>query len=162
MLRSSVVEVGEGVPHPMGRNTLTQLCLNYAFGFAKAPQPSPSRERGERREKMREHTTFASFWPYYLREHSKPRTRALHYIGTTLVIAVALYAIVTGSWLWLIAMPVAGYVFAWIAHWRVEKNRPATFTYPLWSLAADFRMYFMWLSGRLPGELESARVKRPS
>ena len=108
---------------------------------------------------MREYQSFETFWPFYLREHSKPRTRALHYIGTTLVIAVALYAIITGKWLWLLAMPVAGYFFAWIAHFRVEKNRPATFTYPLWSLGADFKMYFMWLSGKLDGELERAGVR---
>ena len=108
---------------------------------------------------MREHRTFASFWPFYLREHSKPRTRALHYIGTTLVLAILLYAIVTANWWLLLAMPVAGYFFAWVAHWRVEKNRPATFTYPLWSFAADFRMYYCWLTGKLPQELEKAGVR---
>ena len=100
--------------------------------------------------------TFAEFWPFYLREHSKPATRALHYVGTSLVIAVALYAVFSGQWMWLLAMPVAGYFFAWIAHFRVEKNRPATFTYPLWSLAADFRMYGLWITGRLPPELKRA------
>ncbi len=108
---------------------------------------------------MREYQSFETFWPFYLREHSKPRTRNLHYIGTTLVIAVALYTIITGKWLWLLAMPVAGYFFAWLAHFTVEKNRPATFTYPLWSLAADFKMYFLWLTGRLGPELDRAGVK---
>ncbi|WP_338243258.1 DUF962 domain-containing protein [Aurantiacibacter hainanensis] len=106
----------------------------------------------------RQYTSFAAFWPYYLREHSRPRTRALHYVGTTLVVAVALFAVVTGRWLWLLAMPVAGYFFAWLAHFTVEKNRPATFTYPLWSLAADFRMWWMWLTGRLGPELDRAGV----
>ncbi len=108
---------------------------------------------------MREYQSFETFWPFYLREHSKPRTRAYHYIGSTLVIAVALYAIITGQWLWLLAMPLAGYFFAWLAHFTVEKNRPATFTYPLWSLAADFKMYFLWLTNRLGPELERAGVK---
>ncbi|WP_164118261.1 DUF962 domain-containing protein [Sphingorhabdus sp. Alg239-R122] len=108
---------------------------------------------------MREYQSFETFWPFYLREHSKPRTRSLHYIGTTLVIAVAFYAVLSGKWLWLLAMPVAGYFFAWLAHFRVEKNRPATFTYPLWSLAADFKMYFLWLTGRIGPELERAGVK---
>ena len=104
----------------------------------------------------REHQSFTEFWPFYLREHSKPRTRALHYAGTTLVIAVALVAVATGRWLWLLAVPLAGYGFAWAAHFAVEKNRPATFTYPLWSLAADFKMWWLWLTGRLGPELERA------
>jgi hypothetical protein len=76
------------------------------------------------------YTTFAEFWPFYLREHSKPRTRALHYVGTSLVVALALAALVTANWWLLVALPIAGYFFAWIAHFGVEKNRPATFTYP--------------------------------
>ena len=102
--------------------------------------------------------TFAEFWPFYLREHSLPRTRALHYVGTTLVVMVAVFALMTGRWWFLLAMPLAGYFFAWIAHFTVEKNRPATFTHPLWSLAADFRMWWLWLSGRLAPELEKAGV----
>ena len=76
----------------------------------------------------KEYTSFAAFWPFYLREHSLPQTRALHYIGTSLVVALAVYAVISGTWWLLAAMPVAGYFFAWIAHFRVEKNRPATFT----------------------------------
>lgn len=105
------------------------------------------------------HTTFAEFWPYYLAEHSLPQTRALHYIGTSLVIGLAIYSVITAAWLWLIAMPLAGYFFAWIAHFTIEKNRPATFTYPLWSLAADFKMWFLWLTGRLAPELKKAGVQ---
>ena len=106
-----------------------------------------------------DYTDFAGFWPYYLREHSRPATRALHYIGTTLVVAIAAFALVTGRW-WLLALlPVAGYFFAWLAHFRVERNRPATFTYPLWSLAADFKMWWLWLTGRLGPELKRAGVR---
>lgn len=109
---------------------------------------------------MREYGTFAEFWPFYLREHSKPRTRALHYAGTSLVIAIVIFVAVTGRWPWLLAIPLFGYGFAWIAHFKVEKNRPATFTYPLWSLAADFRMWWLWLTGRLESELERAVTRR--
>lgn len=106
-----------------------------------------------------DYRTFAEFWPFYLREHSRPRTRALHYAGTSLVVAITVFTLVTGQWWWLLAVPVAGYGFAWIAHFRFEKNRPATFTYPLWSLAADFKMWWLWLTGRLGTELDKAGIR---
>ena len=102
--------------------------------------------------------SFDDFWPYYLREHSRPATRALHYIGTSLVVAVAIYALLTAAWLLLLAIPLVGYFFAWVGHFGIEKNRPATFTYPLWSQGADFKMWWMWLTGQLGAELRRAGV----
>ena len=98
--------------------------------------------------------TFAEFYPYYLSEHADPVSRKLHYLGTSLALGLMAYALVTANWSLLIAVPVAGYLFAWIGHFFFEKNRPATFTYPLWSLMGDFRMFFEALTGRLnlPGK----------
>jgi hypothetical protein len=103
-------------------------------------------------------TSFADFWPYYLREHAKPMTRALHYAGTSLLVIIGIAALVSGRYMLFWLLPVAGYGFAWAAHFTVEKNRPATFTYPLWSLAGDFRMWWLWLTGRIGPELVKAGV----
>ena len=103
-------------------------------------------------------TDFATFWPFYLRQHAKPATRAWHYFGTTLVFAFGIAGAVTGATALFWAMPIAGYLFAWFAHFAVERNRPATFRYPLWSLYADFRMWAYWITGRLGPELRRAGV----
>lgn len=101
--------------------------------------------------------TYAEFWPHYLREHAKRETRMLHYIGTAMTFGFAAAAIMSGGWWWAL-VPLAGYGMAWPAHFAVEKNRPATFTYPLWSLISDYRMFFLWASGRLSAHLAAAGV----
>src|SRR5690349_11309812 len=93
--------------------------------------------------------TYAAFWRRYLRAPGRPATRGLHYAGSLLALAVIAVAVATQHWWWLIAAPVIGYAFAWIAHFFVEGNRPETFGHPLWSLASDFRMLALWFTGRL-------------
>jgi hypothetical protein len=99
--------------------------------------------------------TFGEFFPYYLSEHADPRNRVLHYLGTTLAVATALTALaLLNPWL-LLVVPIAGYGPAWVGHLVIEKNRPATFTYPVWSLMGDFVMLGLFLTGRLRDRLAS-------
>jgi hypothetical protein len=95
-------------------------------------------------------TTFAEFYPFYLSEHANPVCRRLHFVGTSLVIACIVAALVAGNAWWLAAAPVAGYGFAWVGHAFFEHNRPATFTYPLYSFCGDWVMYKDLLTGRIP------------
>ena len=97
--------------------------------------------------------SFAEFWPFYLGEHRDPRNRRLHYIGTFLVIVALLIALLMQTYLLLLVVPLLGYGFAWFGHFIVEKNRPATFTYPVWSLLADFKMFFYAVVGRMPAQM---------
>lgn len=99
--------------------------------------------------------SFADFWPYYLRAHSKPLTRALHAIGSTLALACVLAAPFVSPWLFA-AAPVVGYGFAWAGHFGVEGNRPATFGHPFYSLAADYVMVWKMMTGQLDEDLSKA------
>ena len=98
--------------------------------------------------------TYAEFWDFYVAEHSKPLTRVLHFAGTTLGIALLIYFIASGRWYFFPLFLVVGYAFAWFAHFVVEKNRPATFKYPLWSFISDFKMIWYMLTGRMGREVK--------
>lgn len=93
--------------------------------------------------------TFREFYPFYLSEHSKPMTRIFHFIGTFLIFVVIVYVIWSGKERFLLYIPIFGYGFAWFSHAVYEKNKPATFKYPLWSLISDFKMFFELLTGKL-------------
>ncbi|SDH18658.1 hypothetical protein SAMN05216603_106255 [Pseudomonas benzenivorans] len=95
------------------------------------------------------YTSFAEFYPYYLQEHSNATCRRLHYVGSLVVLGILAYAIASQQWLWLLAMPLAGYGFAWVGHFVFEKNRPATFQYPLYSFMGDWVMLKDAFTGRI-------------
>lgn len=91
--------------------------------------------------------SFEAFYPHYIHEHSNQTCRRIHIVGTSLVIVAALLGLLVNAW-WFLAMPFVGYGFAWVGHFFFEKNRPATFQYPLWSLMGDWRMFFETVSGK--------------
>ena len=93
--------------------------------------------------------SFHDFYPHYLREHSSRVSRRLHVVGTVLALVLLAGAFVTREWNLLWAVPVAGYAFAWVGHFFFEKNRPATFHHPLYSLRGDFTMLRDVLTGRI-------------
>lgn len=107
---------------------------------------------------MKSIATYAEFWPYYLREHAQPATRAWHYVGTVVAIIVLVSILLSGRWMFLPLVLISGYFFAWISHGLIERNKPATFTYPLWSLGSDFKMFFHFVTGTMGRELEKAGV----
>jgi hypothetical protein len=97
----------------------------------------------------RRFASFREFYPFYLGEHRNPVSRRLHVLGTLLSVCLMVCALVTQRWALLIAVPVAGYAFAWIGHFFFERNSPATFRYPLYSLRGDFTMLRDVLTGRM-------------
>lgn len=95
------------------------------------------------------YSTFAEFYPYYLSEHQNDTCRRLHYAGSSLVIILLLYSLLSGNLWWLLALPIAGYGFAWVGHFFFEHNKPATFTHPFYSFLGDWVMLRDALTGRI-------------
>jgi len=98
---------------------------------------------------MTEFASFREFYPFYLGEHRDRRCRRMHFAGSTLVLLIVLLALVSGRLAWLWLLPVVGYGFAWIGHVAYEKNRPATFRHPLYSLMGDWVMYWQIWRGQV-------------
>ncbi len=98
--------------------------------------------------------SFAEFWRFYLGEHGRPGTRALHLFGTAAGLGLTIVALVAADWRLLVIGVVVGYGLAWIGHAAIERNRPATLTHPMWSLASDLRMLGLFVTGRLGAELK--------
>jgi hypothetical protein len=105
----------------------------------------------------KKYKTFWSFYPYYLTEHGDKTNRSLHFAGTAGLFIILITAIAMQKWWMLALIPVCGYGFAWVGHFFIEKNRPATFTYPLYSLGSDFVMFWHMLTGQIDKKLDEAK-----
>ncbi|HEY0005670.1 MAG TPA: DUF962 domain-containing protein [Pyrinomonadaceae bacterium] len=103
-----------------------------------------------------EFESFGEFWPFYVAEHSRPATRALHVVGTSVGLACAAALLAKGKWRWLPLAFVPAYAAAWASHFFIERNRPATFEHPLWSLMGDYKMVGLMLAGRMDREVARA------
>ena len=112
-------------------------------------------DQAERFDRMK----YGEFWPRYLEAHADRHSRALHYLSTSAALACIAGAAIAGDWRWLVAAPIVGYGPAWLAHAAFERNRPETFSHPIWSLLSDFRMLGLFLAGRLAGELRRAHIQ---
>lgn len=103
--------------------------------------------------------TYDEFWDFYVREHSEPLTRLLHFAGTSLALVMLFWFIRSGNWYYFPLCLVVGYGFAWTSHFFIEKNKPATFQYPFWSFISDYKMMFYMLIGKMNAEVERVRQK---
>lgn len=105
--------------------------------------------------------SYTEFWDFYVSEHQDPFNRLLHFIGTSLGIVLLVWFIASGRFLFIPLCFVCGYGFAWFGHFFVEKNKPASFTYPAWSFISDYKMLFYMLIGKMNSEVERVRNAKP-
>jgi len=96
--------------------------------------------------------SMSDFWPFYVQQHSRSRTRLLHAWGSVSALLMIVLALSVSLW-FLLAVPIVGYGFAWYAHFFIEKNRPATFRHPFYSLCSDYKMLFLMMAGRMDDEV---------
>lgn len=93
--------------------------------------------------------SFQEFYPFYLQEHQHPTCRLLHVIGSSLILISLATILYFAQYKWLFALPVIGYGFAWVGHFGFEKNRPATFKYPIYSFLGDWVMFYQVITGKI-------------
>ncbi len=96
-----------------------------------------------------DYNSFKEFYPYYLEQHQNITSRRLHFLGTCLVLIVLAYVITSENWQSLFILPLVGYIPAWVGHFFYEKNKPATFKYPIYSLLGDFKMFYEVITNKL-------------
>ncbi len=121
--------------------------------------PSPAKAEPANLKFPDDFETFEDFYPFYLHEHRNQICKFLHFFGTSLLIATFIGIVLTGRWYQIWLIPVFGYGFAWLGHFGFEKNKPASFKWPLFSLRADFVMFYDLLTGNLSFET-NAELKR--
>ncbi|MFZ8932698.1 MAG: Mpo1-like protein [Bacteriovoracaceae bacterium] len=97
----------------------------------------------------KEFNSLEEFYPFYLSEHGNKICRRLHILGTTLSLIIITLSIIFKTY-WVIPFGIIqGYAFAWIGHFVFEKNKPATFKWPLYSFICDFKMMIDWYLGKI-------------
>ena len=102
----------------------------------------------------KEFASYQEFWDFYVIEHSQPMTRYFHFVGTLLGLVMLAWFLRSGSYLYIPLCFVVGYGFSWFSHFFIEKNRPASFKYPLWSFVSDYKMIFLMLTAKMDREVE--------
>jgi hypothetical protein len=99
-------------------------------------------------------TTFPEFWRQYLAAHSKPATRAAHYLATLNGIGWTLVAIQTGQLGYVIGGIVLSVAMAVSSHWLIERNQPLIRVNAFYGALSDLRMCWLALTGGIRGEYE--------
>jgi hypothetical protein len=99
--------------------------------------------------KEKKYQSFKEFYPFYLSQHANKTCRLLHVIGSSLIVLLLIYIVIRHQYLLLLLVPIIGYGFAWIGHFVYEKNMPATFTYPIYSLMGDWVMWWQVITGKV-------------
>ncbi len=100
---------------------------------------------------MQKYNSFHEFYPFYLSQHANRTSRRLHFVGSALILLIVVLVIFNVlNTSWLLSLPLCGYGFAWIGHFFYEKNKPATFKHPIYSLIGDWVMFKDILIGKIP------------